>query len=92
MDIDKMWVKFDELDVECWCNVGRKQCPDEKKPECKLYLVRFIEICDEEKYDKRVKAIKEATTKLEKRMIKEFVKETDKLKKEVDKSISKFKI
>jgi len=92
MDIEKMWVKFDELEIECWCSKERKKCPKEKKPECKLYLVKFIEIMDEAKHDDRMKIIRETATKLERDIVKKFKKETNKFKKEIDRSISKFKV
>ena len=92
MDIDKMWVKFNELDVECWCPKHRKKCPKELNPECKLYLVRFIEIMDEAKHDERVRMLREGASKLEKEIARKLVKETNKFKKEVDKSIGKFKV
>ena len=40
----KLWVKFNELDVECFCYCNRKECPPESKPKCKEYIVKFIEI------------------------------------------------
>ena len=46
-DIEKMWVKFDEFGVKCWCPDNGKKCPPEANPECKLYLVKFIEIVNE---------------------------------------------
>lgn len=92
MDIEKMWVKFNELDIECWCSKGRKKCPKEANPECKLYLVRFIEIMDEAKHDERIRFLHEGATKLEKEIVQKLKKEVDKFKKKVDKSISKFKV
>lgn len=92
MDIDKMWVKFNELDVECWCSKQHKKCPSEAKPECNLYLVRFIEITDEAKHDERLKFTKEAVSKLEREIVEKLKKDTTKFKKEIDKSLNKFKV
>jgi hypothetical protein len=36
-----MWVKFDGMDVECFCNEDCKKCNDS---ECKEYVVKFMEI------------------------------------------------
>lgn len=43
---DIYWIKFYEQDgsVECLCQSGRKKCPPEKKPSCKEYVVKFMEI------------------------------------------------
>ncbi len=36
-----MWVKFDGMEIECFCE-ERKKCVKEEKPECKEYVVKFI--------------------------------------------------
>lgn len=43
---DIYWIKFYEQDgsVECLCQSGRKKCPPEKKPPCKEYVVKFMEV------------------------------------------------
>lgn len=43
---DIYWIKFYEQDgsVECLCQSGRKKCLPEKKPPCKEYVVKFMEI------------------------------------------------
>ena len=43
---DIYWIKFYEQDgsVECMCQSGRKKCPPEKKPSCKEYVVKFMEV------------------------------------------------
>jgi len=41
---DIYWVKFDDGDVECFCIKNRKKCPKEKKPICKEYVLKFIEV------------------------------------------------
>lgn len=92
MDIDKMWVKFDELEVDCWCYKHNKKCPPEANPECKLYLVEFIEIMDEAKHDERCKALREATTRLEKQIADKLKKDATKFNKEINKNINKFKV
>lgn len=82
----KLWLKFDGLDIECFCDSGRKYCPPESKPKCKEYVVKFIEIERSGNKDK-VKAIKDATKIVEdklKRQLKKF--ET-----EIQKNIKKMK-
>ena len=68
-----MWVKFKDLDVECFCDEGRKKCTPEKKPECKEYVVKFIhierskaEVMAKEKRDELTKKLKKVKTELEK--------------------------
>ena len=89
--IKKLWVKFDsDLDIECFCDYNRKRCPVEKRPECKEYVVKFIEIErseDEEKYTKALKDADQAQTELTKKL-KGF--ETE-LQKSI-KKLKKFKI
>lgn len=43
---DIYWIKFNKQDgtVECMCQTGRKLCPPEKKPSCKEYVVKFMEV------------------------------------------------
>lgn len=63
--IDKFWVKFDELDVECFCKDGNKKCPSERKPECKLHVIKFIEIEESDRYEEGHIKIRKAVKKLE---------------------------
>jgi len=91
-DIEKMWVKFDEFGVKCWCPDNGKKCPPEANPECKLYLVKFIEIVNESDYDNEYSRINYNISRLEKDLIRKLKQESNKFKKELDKSINKFKI
>lgn len=65
--IDTYWVLFKEDDVECMCK-GRKKCPKEKKPQCKEYVVKFIEVdrTAEEAGKELKKKIKISISELEK--------------------------
>ncbi len=81
--IKKLWVKFNEMDIECFCNENRKECPPESKPVCKEYIVKLIEIerqKEDIEFKKGEKLFKDAVLKLKKQ-------ET-----ELRKSIRKFKI
>lgn len=75
--IDKFWIKFDELDIECFCREGAKKCPPEKKPVCKQYVVKFIEIERSDEFKEEIKAIKKTAKKIES---------------EISKAINKFKV
>ena len=37
--IRKLWVKFDELDVVCMCNEGKKVCTN--VTDCEEYITKF---------------------------------------------------
>ena len=81
--IKKLWVKFDEMDIECFCNENRKKCPAESKPTCKEYVVKLIEIKRTEQdinLEKEEKEFKVAVLKLKKQEA------------ELRKTIRKFKI
>lgn len=82
-----MWVKFDGMDVACFCEDARKKCVKEEKPECKEYVVKFIEI----KRDTTVEQIKEVMTREQKTM-KEIVAKIKKYDSEFKKSIKKFRV
>ena len=85
--IKKMWVKFDGMDVACFCEEDRKKCVKEEKPECKEYVVKFIEI----KRDTTAEQIKEVMTREQKAM-KKIVAKVKKYDSELKKSIRKFRI
>lgn len=87
----KLWVKFDEMYIECFCEEGDKDCPPEAKPKCKEYVVRFIEIERSPEHEERCKAIKDAASRLEERLIKQRKKYETELKKSLRK-MKKFKI
>jgi len=79
--IRKLWVKFADMDVECFCNENNRKCRDK---ECREYVVRFIEIKRAEvpiiKSDNSEQRLKQAIRKLKR-------SET-----ELSKSIKKFRI
>jgi hypothetical protein len=85
--IKKMWVKFDGMIVECFCEEGRKKCVKEEKPACKEYVVKFIEI----KRDTTAEQIKEVMTREQKAM-KDIVAKVKKYDSELKRSIKKFKV
>jgi hypothetical protein len=85
--IKKLWVKFDEMAVVCFCEEGRKKCVKEEKPECKEYVVKFIEV----KREATVEQITEVMTREQKAM-KEIIAKIKKHDSELKKSIRKFKI
>lgn len=79
--IKKLWVKFNGMDIKCFCNENDRKCRDE---ECREYVVRFIEIVRSKppiiKLDNTEQQLKQAIRKLKK-------SET-----ELSKTINKFKI
>ena len=81
--IKKLWVKFDEMDIECFCNENRKKCPPESNPVCKEYVVKLIEI--ERKY-------RDVDFEKGEKLFKDAVKKFKKQGTELRKSIRKFKI
>ena len=85
--IKKLWVKFDDMDVACFCEEDRKKCVKEEKPECKEYVVKFIEI----ERDETIERIKENMTREEK-VMKDILSKLKKHDTELKKSIRKFKI
>lgn len=81
--IDKFWVKFDELDVECFCKDGNKKCPSEKNPLCEEYIIKLIKI-ERNKVNDDLDILNENVKKL--------IKIDDKFKSEISKVIKKIKI
>lgn len=81
----KLWTKFDDTDIECFCE--RKKCAPESKPECKEYIVKFIEIERSAEFEEKTKTIKDATKLLEERL----KREAKKFETEIQKSIKKMK-
>jgi len=75
------------MDVSCFCEEDRKKCVKEEKPECKEYVVKFIEI----ERDETMERIKENMTREEK-VMKDILNKLKKHDTELKKSIRKFKI
>jgi hypothetical protein len=87
--VDKYWIKFNSLYVDCMCPFEDKKCRlEEDHPECKLYVAKFIEIIDENKRDESVKSLKDTSKRLEDTISKKLKKRTS----ELEKSLKKFKI
>lgn len=93
--IDKYWIKFNSLYVDCMCPFEDKKCRlEEEHPECRLYVTKFIDITDEFELDEKTKNIEKAIKELnveadlQKKIAKQFKKSTS----ELQKSIRKFKI
>jgi hypothetical protein len=61
----KLWVKFDELDIECFCETHNKKCSSEEKPACKEYVVKFIEIKRDKDMEKLKQQMGETANQLE---------------------------
>ena len=81
-----MWVKFDGMEVACFCE-ERKKCVKDEKPACEEYVVKFIEI----KRDTTAEQIKEVFTR-EQKVMKDIVAKVKKYDSELKKSIKKFRI
>ncbi len=61
--IKKLWVNFDDMDVKCFCNEHDRKCKDK---DCKLYVVKFIEITKEEEENQTIKDLDLAAKKFQK--------------------------
>lgn len=85
---DKLWIKFKELDIECFCDYNNRKCPKEKREDCHLYLAKFIRIDDVERHDEHVKNVRNASKLLEAKM----KQQQKKFESQVKRSIKKFKI
>ena len=93
--IDKYWIKFNSLYVDCMCPFEDKKCRlEEEHPECRLYVAKFIDITEEFELDEKTSALEKAVKDLEvgsalqAKIAKQFKKDTS----ELQKSIRKFKI
>lgn len=72
--IKQLWVKFDDLDIDCYCDINRKKCTKEQKPKCKEYVIKFMEVDRSsngaEEFEKGIKNLvgicKKSTSELEK--------------------------
>lgn len=84
---DKLWIKFKDLDIECFCAYDNRRCPLEKRKGCHLYLAKFIRLDIEETAD-AVKAAQKSQSRLEKALR----NEQKKFESQVKRSIGKFKI
>lgn len=80
---DKLWIKFKDLDIECFCAYNERRCPLETK-ECRLYLAKFICIDGAER-EERVKSVKDSLEAKIKQQQRKF-------ESELKRSIKKFKI
>ncbi len=85
--IKKLWVKFDGMDIECFCEEGDKKCAPESNPQCKEYVVKFIEV----ERDNDLEDIKRTLSKEEKFM-KDLVGKLKRHDTKLKHSINKFKV
>jgi len=85
---DKLWVKFKDLDIYCFCAYNDRRCAAEKREDCHLYLTKFIRIDDVERHDERVKNLSDASRILEAKI----KREQKRFESQVKRSIKKFKI
>lgn len=86
MFAQNLWVKFSDLDMECFCYCNRKKCPPESKPECKEYVVKFIEI-EREPLEEKSKVILDEIGKSERKI----EQDRKKYKTELQKSLERLK-
>lgn len=87
----KLWVKFDNFDIVCFCEENRKECPPESKPDCKEYIVKFIEIKRSKEAEENIDAIKDVTKRLEAQVKREKKKFETQLQRSL-REMKKFKI
>jgi len=76
--IKQLWVKFDGIDIDCYCDINRKKCTKEQKPECKEYIVKFIQV------DRSTEEFKEE--------LKGLLVACKKHKTELERSLKRFKV
>jgi DNA/RNA endonuclease G (NUC1) len=76
--IKKLWVKFNDMDVECFCEDHDRKCRDK---QCKEYVVKFTEI-------ERQKEV--INLNKEEQMINNAIKKLKRSETELSKSIKKF--
>lgn len=76
--IIKLWVKFNEDGIECFCDEYARKCDE---PLCKEYVVKFTEI-ERPNY----------TIERSNKSFKEVVKDLKKIRDKMRKDINKFKI
>lgn len=93
--IDKYWIKFNNLYVDCICHFEDKKCRLENdNPKCKLYVAKFIDVTKEFEIDEKTKVIEKAVKDLEvgvdlqKKITDQFKKNAS----ELQKSLKRFKI
>lgn len=75
--IKKMWVKFNGMEVECLCDHHHRKC-DSK--ECKPFVVKFIEITEEEKLKEAKAGFDKSSKRFQSELVK-TLKVLDKIKK-----------
>ena len=84
-----MWVDFDEnLELLCFCD-GDKECPDELKPPCSKYVVKFVPVSDSA--DSDLMSIDDLKKDMENAMT-TYYRNINKFKSTLEKSIRKFKV
>lgn len=84
---DKLWIKFKDLDISCFCAYNNRRCPLEKREDCHLYLAKFISL-DLEEAGEKLKTAQRSQSRLEKALRSEHKK----FESQVKRSIKKFKI
>lgn len=81
----KLWVKFNEDGVECFCNEYSRKCD---LPICKQYVVKFTEITrDNVQEELQTNKISNIDNKLKK-----SISDIKKIQDSIRKGINKFKI
>jgi len=75
--IKKMWVKFDGMDVGCFCDYHHRKCTSK---ECKPFVVKFIDITEEAKAEKTIQEFDRTAKKFQSELVK-TLKVMEKIKK-----------
>jgi len=88
---DKLWVKFDELDIVCFCDYNNRKCPKEKRENCSLYLAKFIPLEEEETSGEKHIDVADIAKSIETKLTHETRKFQSELKRNLQK-MKKFKI
>jgi len=80
--IKKLWIKWDGMDIECFCEEHSKKCvtaPGED-PKCREYVAKFVEIDrTEEEAKKQIKDFGSAVKSFE-REVQKKIKQMTKFK------------
>jgi len=79
--INKVWAKFDGMDLECVCDEHHRKCKDDT---CKEYVVKFMEIDRKQELEEATKHLSIEARKLRSEM--------QKFQSKISRSIKKYKI
>lgn len=75
--IKKVWAKFDGMDIDCICDYHHRKC--KRDDNCKPYVVKFIDITEEEEQKDKLAEFDRKSKKFE-RELNKTIKKMEKFK------------